>query len=145
MPPSTEIVLRRLGSVRASDAERERAAAALRDHYADGRLTSEELEDRLQHVYTARSRADLARLLADLPSDRRRRALRGFYRWQRAALRVHAAGYVAGNGSLVGIWALTGEGYFWPAWALVPATMLLGWHATSSWLLRRTVDRGSSR
>jgi hypothetical protein len=30
----------------------------------------------------------------------------------------HLAAYVVVNGFLVGIWAITGAGYFWPAWIL---------------------------
>lgn len=37
-------------SVRASDADRERIATGLRDHAAEGRLTPEELEERLDAV-----------------------------------------------------------------------------------------------
>jgi hypothetical protein len=132
-------------SVRASDAERERAAASLRHHFAAGRLTSTELEERLHRVYSARSRAELRGPLADLPTDRGARAARGLYRWQRRALGAHAGAYVAVNGSLVAVWALTGEGYFWPAWILAPGTLMLGWHAAASRALRRSLrlDRRS--
>jgi hypothetical protein len=30
----------------------------------------------------------------------------------------HLAAFVVVNGFLVGIWAITGAGYFWPAWIL---------------------------
>lgn len=125
--------------VRASDAERERAVRALRHHYAAGRLTERELEERLGRAYAARSRPDLARLLSDLPSDRGTRALRRFYRWQREALKYHAGAYVSINGALVGLWALTGEGAFWPAWSLAPGTAMLAWHAASSHMFRRAL------
>jgi hypothetical protein len=135
----------RAGAVLASDAERERAVAALRHHYTAGRLTSVELEERLDRVYAARSRAELRLPLADLPSDRGPRAARGFYRWQRAALTYHAGAYVAVNGGLAAIWELTGQGYFWPAWILVPATAALGWHAAASRLLRRSLEDPARR
>ena len=45
------------------------------------------------------------------------------------------------NGSLIGIWELTGGGAFWPAIALIPTGVLLGWHALSSWTVRRVVRR----
>ena len=111
----------------------------MRRHYASGRLGEEELEERLARVYAARMRSELHAVLADLPRDLRGRGLRGFYRWQRAALRYHAAAYAGVNGSLVGIWALTGEGQFWPAWVLAPGTAMLGWHAAGSLLLRRSL------
>ena len=53
--------------IRASDADREQAAASLRDHFADGRLTRPELDERLAAALSARTAGDLRRLMADLP------------------------------------------------------------------------------
>jgi Domain of unknown function (DUF1707)/Cell wall-active antibiotics response 4TMS YvqF len=55
-------------AVRASDAERERTTELLRDAAAEGRLTFEELADRIDVAARAATRAELARLTADLPS-----------------------------------------------------------------------------
>ena len=52
---------------RASDAERERAADALRRHHADGRLSTDELEERTGRAYAATTLGDLDQLFADLP------------------------------------------------------------------------------
>jgi hypothetical protein len=52
----------------ASDADREAAAERLRIGMGDGRLTVEELEQRLTAAYQARTRAELDLLVADLPS-----------------------------------------------------------------------------
>jgi hypothetical protein len=52
---------------RASDADRERAAAALGEHYAAGRLTLEEFRERLDQVYAAKTLGQLDELMADLP------------------------------------------------------------------------------
>jgi len=54
--------------MRVSDAEREAAAAELREHFASGRLSQEELEMRLSAVFAARTRGDLNAIFADLPS-----------------------------------------------------------------------------
>jgi uncharacterized protein DUF1707 len=54
--------------MRVSDAEREAAAAELREHFASGRLDQEELETRLSGVFAARTRGDLNALFTDLPS-----------------------------------------------------------------------------
>src|SRR5712691_11780075 len=117
------------GEVRISDDERERAADTLKRHYAAGRLTAEELEERLGEAWDARVRSDVQRLFRDLPRGAGLRpSRRRIERMQRAALRAHAAAYTTVNGSLVGVWALTGEGAFWPAWSLVPGTALLAWH-----------------
>lgn len=53
--------------IRASDADREQAAASLRDHFAEGRLTRVELDERLTTALCARTAGDLRRLMADLP------------------------------------------------------------------------------
>ena len=52
---------------RAGDADREHAVARLREHFAGGRLTLDELTDRVELVLHARSRAQLRAALADLP------------------------------------------------------------------------------
>ena len=54
--------------MRASDADRDRTAALLREHHAVGRLTAEEFEDRLEKVFTAKTHGDLDALLTDLPA-----------------------------------------------------------------------------
>jgi Domain of unknown function (DUF1707) len=53
--------------LRASDADRERIVATLREHAGEGRLTTEELEARCERAYNARTVAELERLLVDLP------------------------------------------------------------------------------
>jgi hypothetical protein len=55
-------------ALRASDADREAVAAILREHYATGRLTLEEFQLRLDGAFAARTGADLARLIRDLPA-----------------------------------------------------------------------------
>jgi hypothetical protein len=55
------------GSLRVSDADRDRAIAELSEHYQAGRLTTEEFEDRTGRALAARTSADLAALFTDLP------------------------------------------------------------------------------
>jgi len=55
------------GDLRASDADRDRAAARLREALAEGRLTPDEHSERLDAVYRAKTLGDLAPLLRDLP------------------------------------------------------------------------------
>jgi hypothetical protein len=57
-----------LPALRASDADRERTVALLRDHAVEGRLTLEEFTDRMSAAYLARTNAELEELAGDLPS-----------------------------------------------------------------------------
>jgi Domain of unknown function (DUF1707) len=54
-------------NVRIGDADREAIAAQLREHYADGRLTLDELNERLDQTFAAKTKADLDVVLRDLP------------------------------------------------------------------------------
>ena len=53
--------------IRTSDADRERSVVQLRDHYAEGRLTREELDERVAAALTARTFGDLRSVMSDLP------------------------------------------------------------------------------
>lgn len=54
-------------NIRVSDVEREAVATQLREHYADGRLTLDELNERIDQVLAAKTRADLGAVTRDLP------------------------------------------------------------------------------
>ena len=58
-------------NVRVGDADREAVAAQLREHFADGRLTLEELNERLDQAFAAKTKADLNTVLRDLPQAAR--------------------------------------------------------------------------
>jgi Domain of unknown function (DUF1707) len=53
--------------MRASDADRDRVAALLREHHADGRLTTDEVRERLDRALEAKTIGDLDALMTDLP------------------------------------------------------------------------------
>jgi Domain of unknown function (DUF1707) len=53
--------------IRTSDADRERVTTRLRDHFAEGRLTREELDERITAALNARTFGELRRVMADLP------------------------------------------------------------------------------
>jgi len=53
--------------IRISDADRERVTGRLREHFAEGRLTSEELDERISAALGAKTYGDLRRVMADLP------------------------------------------------------------------------------
>jgi hypothetical protein len=54
--------------LRASHDDRDRVVELLRVSAGDGRLTTEELDERLEQAMTARTYGELARLVADLPA-----------------------------------------------------------------------------
>lgn len=53
--------------LRIGDAEREQAATVLGEHYAEGRLSTEEHAERLDRIWASRTRADLRPVFRDLP------------------------------------------------------------------------------
>jgi hypothetical protein len=53
--------------LRASDADREAAVAALRSHAEVGRLSVDELDERVEKAYAAKMLSELAELQVDLP------------------------------------------------------------------------------
>jgi hypothetical protein len=117
-------------TLRVSDRERDEVVTLLRDHAADGRLSPEELDERVERALAARTGSELDALLGDLPYRRPEREQR---EERRDALRG-VTGLVALAVLLVSIWLVTGAGYFWPIW-------ILGFMAFS--LLRRGRLRGA--
>jgi hypothetical protein len=55
-------------AVRASDADRERTITLLRDHAAEGRLTLEEFDERMESALAAKTHDELEALTRDLPA-----------------------------------------------------------------------------
>jgi len=53
--------------LRIGDAERDAAMAQLRDHFVAGRLTFDELTERIDLALTAKTQGHIDRLMADLP------------------------------------------------------------------------------
>jgi hypothetical protein len=58
----------RHGGLRASHSDREQVAAALRAAFVQGRLTQDELGARAGQVYASRTHAELAEVIADIPT-----------------------------------------------------------------------------
>ena len=80
------------GPVRIGDTERDSAVSALGDHFAAGRLTREEFDERIDKAMEARFQSDLQPLFADLPGP--------------AVERVPAAGWPTGAPPRVPIFLL---------------------------------------
>jgi hypothetical protein len=56
--------------MRVGDAEREATVTELREHFASGRLTQEEFNERVDQAFSAKTRGDLKAVMSDLPSAR---------------------------------------------------------------------------
>jgi hypothetical protein len=122
--------------IRVSDQQREQAAQAIRDHYAAGRLTEDELNERLQAALEARTEPELNALLADMPklpvSPQQRKAelVQRRSELQRRLIQQTGGG-VAVFALCTAIWAASGaHGSFWPIWVLLVVLIPLlrnGW------------------
>lgn len=123
-------------NLRASDEDRERYAENLREHFAAGRIGEDELADRLDAVYAARTLAELEAVVHDLPAlPVTAAARRAELAERRAELRRHlvqqAGGALTPFVICTVVWAASGAaGPFWPAFLLIfPALFLFrnGW------------------
>ncbi|MFG1642256.1 DUF1707 domain-containing protein [Amycolatopsis sp. NPDC049252] len=118
--------------LRAADADRERVATAVQSAGTEGRLTLDEVEERLTHVYAAKFTDELTALTADLPRPvpqwpgfpLSRAALR-----RHPALRLHLAVVVAIAVVAIVRWAVLGAGFFWPAFPMFWLAVSLFVHA----------------
>jgi hypothetical protein len=87
--------------MRVGDAERDAAANELREHFASGRLTQDELNERLDRTFAAKTRQDLSGLFTDLPSST----------WQDASVGVGPYGANRSLGRPGEEWTAWGAGY----------------------------------
>ena len=137
--------------LRASDADREFTVDALRHHAGDGRLTVDEMSERIDRVYAARTLGELDVLVHDLPTarpsaragaispivipgfvvaaGRRRRSLVWF------GLRLAIIDL-----ALLAIWFATGAHVgsgFWPIWPIILSALWLALRAVKAAERRR--------
>jgi Domain of unknown function (DUF1707) len=125
--------------LRVSDEQRDRAAQEIREHYAAGRLTDDELSDRVQAAYTARTEQELRKLLSDLPklpaspSEQKAELVARRNMLQRRMLQ-EAGGGLGVFVICTGVWLASGghhgRGAFWPIIVLIVCVLPLlrnGW------------------
>ena len=137
----------RRADLRASDADRERFVEALSRHHADGRLTTDELAERTERAYAARTLGDLDALATDLPAlpasapprpapptlPPRLRPAGPRRAAAKANLLRSIMWYTLLSAFLVVIWAISGSDVFWPVWPILGFMLLLGWQAVNLW------------
>lgn len=114
--------------LRASDSERDEVVELLREQAAAGRLTLTEFEERLDDVYSARTRSELQHALRELPvrpasvarsgpgSDISDAEVRAHYRRR---MRKQLSEFAVPNLICNAIWVMSGAGYWWPGWVLL--------------------------
>jgi hypothetical protein len=110
-----------LSRLRVADSDREQLIDELREHAGAGRLTSDELEQRIGGAYAASTRADLDALRADLPvsSTSVKLALTKRKGQLRRRLLQETGGSLGVSILAVGIWLASGpSGSFWPGWVI---------------------------
>jgi hypothetical protein len=131
--------------LRAGDRDREQVVATLREQYAQGRLTMEELEERSSAAYTAKTLGELRALTADLPAEPPVEATRA---WSPARVGwIAAAGALLAVAFIVAVAALGHAAFAWPPWlvALVVMKVVRGRSAGARRSARRSRAPGSAR
>jgi hypothetical protein len=119
--------------LRASDADREQLAGELRAHAVAGRIDTDELEERLEGTYAARTLGELDQLRRDLPATPEQVALA--LRERRSHLVRRTVQETGGSLGLfavcTAIWIGSGaSGFFWPLFVVIGVIGLLlrnGW------------------
>lgn len=117
-------------AMRASDADREIVRTLLGEAYADGRLSREEYDERLETLLSTRTLGQLTPIVADLVSpthggppapamsaqvELRRRATAAYSRAVQEAL----SRFLVPSLVTFVIWFVAGRGFFWPAFVML--------------------------
>jgi hypothetical protein len=122
-----------LPELRAADTDRDRAAEDLREHFAAGRLSEEELSERLEKVYGASTFAELERVRADLPDPRPLPVPAGRRELARRRIYQDAGAVLILDVGCVAVWVATGaNASFWPIWVILASALRL---ARDAWRL----------
>jgi hypothetical protein len=112
-------------SMRASDADRDTVRTVLADAFADGRLTAEEYDERLNTLYASRTLGEIPPLVADLvapdgssaasaPVARSELRASGVRKWRKEVEESFTA-FLVPTVICTVIWLVATRGFFWPA------------------------------
>ncbi len=125
--------------MRAGDEDRDRTVSLIREAFAEGRLTNDEFQERMEQAQQARTFGALAALITDLPAVSPPPSASTS---SAVAAPADESNWRKGWGSWLGvsvivnvIWAATWIShpsqvpYYWPIWVMGPwgAVMLIGW------------------
>ncbi|RVX47116.1 uncharacterized protein DUF1707 [Nonomuraea polychroma] len=115
--------------MRASDSDRDRVAAILREHTAQGRITMDEFNERLEQLYQSKTYGELAKLTSDLPDvDLRNRPAK-------TAKAIESKdGMHSGMKAAWGAWAMA-SGINWVIWLIVSISSDGGVYPWPLWVM----------
>jgi hypothetical protein len=122
--------------MRVSDEQRDRATQEIREHFAAGRLSEDELSERVQAAYSARTEQELQTALSDLPKlpatpAQQKAELAARRSMLQRRMLQEAGGGMGAFALCTAIWAGSGaSGQFWPIWVLLVCLVPLlrnGW------------------
>lgn len=104
-------------TLRASDRDRDQVAETLREHYAQGRLTMEEFDERSTAATRAKTLGDLRELTTDLPVRAEPQETKA---WSSGRMRWIAIAGIAATAIVLGIATYAGHFMFaWPSWLVI--------------------------
>lgn len=134
-------MLGRMGheGMRAGDSDRQRVADQLKAALDEGRLDLSEYDERIQKAYGAKTFGDFHGLLDDLPGTVPVAAAQVVPaaspvstqtgKPAKKGKKKHESHGVQGMASVflvcTLVWAMSGMGYFWPAWVAIPLILAL--------------------
>lgn len=133
--------------MRASNAERERVVTILQQAGVDGRLTMDEVDERVASTFAAKYRNELPALTEDLPAAEPVAARRGPRPVSASrGIRIHAVIAAVLTVLLITRWAASGAGFFWPffpmmwLWGTLAVRVAFrrsgGWSGSPRWAAR---------
>ncbi|GAA2858976.1 DUF1707 SHOCT-like domain-containing protein [Nonomuraea rubra] len=123
--------------MRASDADRDRVAAILREHTAQGRITMDEFNERLESLYQSKTYGELAKLTSDLPDVDLRHlpvkagaAAKPQQQGMHSGMKAAWSAWAAASGINWVIWLIVSitsgdPAYPWPLWVMGPWGVIL--------------------
>jgi hypothetical protein len=124
--------------MRASDSDREKIAARLRDAHAEGRLTITEFQDRLDALYKAQTYGELEPLVRDLPVVRSPRPSAEVSKAAPASTKPARALLLAGvGGRSLGCGAAVDQHHASPAARLIDRLIGTACHGSTRFVTRR--------
>jgi len=139
--------------LRASDADRDETVELLRRHGGEGRLTLDELRERIEAALEAKTLDDLDRLLTDLPNGHvlpqapQAPPPAPFRPWRSPSVVASAMRLAVLDVFASAVWAVTSAGHsaFWPIWVILYSLVRLAQRCVRSYEREQRARRRAAR